>query len=61
MEIKYFGVLCTSKKHDRIARDGLWNVLWLFALSFFFYPLPVALVGSMEALDGRPPLVSSAG
>ena len=29
--------------------------------SFYFYPLPVALVGLMEVLDDRPPPVSNAG
>ena len=30
-------------------------------IRIFFYPLPVAPVGLMKALDGQPPPVSSAG
>ena len=38
---------------------GVW--LFLLLLLFFYNPLPMLLVGLMEALDGRPLPISSVG
>ena len=49
------------KEESDSKTDFALRYFFFFFFFFFFNPLPVVPVGSMEALDGRPPPVSSAG
>ena len=61
--IKVHEIMAVYSKNDCFDRNLLMKRMTLFFLLFFFpsHPLPVAPVGLMEALDGQPPPISSAG